>query len=176
MRFLVLTLVLAPTLAGCDLFGDCSFDVSEERYVGRTLRAEAPAADTLTVAFVQTYAYEVLRVFVAPGANGPAQTISGPQALVFYDAFDRTLGESDPAFETAVRGDTLWVRAEAGPEDGLVRPACSPPSTQLDLYVGGAVVPEGVRHVRFVVVDDPSAWPAVASPREPGRSHSPLRA
>ncbi|HEX8386363.1 MAG TPA: hypothetical protein VF576_09270 [Rubricoccaceae bacterium] len=164
---LLATFALLSVLSGCDVF-DCQFDVSQERYVGRMLQADAPAPDTLTVAFVQTYAYDELRLFVRPDAGDVPDTLGAGQLSLIYDANGLTIGESDPAFETAARGDTLFVRAESGPEGGLYRRACSPPTTRLDVYVSAVFVPSGVRHVRFVTLDlyeDPGAFPVDVAPR-----------
>ena len=162
---LFLALALLPALAGCELFGDCPpADYFEDRLPPTSLRASAPVADTLTVAFVTDYRFD-FRVFVRPGAEQPSDTTSGPEVSLFYEAFVGSYARSVPSFETAVRGDTLWVRPALDRGAGLARPVCSYASQQLDVSVIGTLAPSGVRHVRFAVVEDRGTSPVRAAVR-----------
>lgn len=142
---LLFALVASVVVGGCSLVETCGFDESEPaRFPNLVVRAAgAPVADTLTVVLVSRGPEHLL----SPPVVTP--TLSAGRVLrLTLDAERFLLGPDAPQFETAVRGDTVFVREVPA----LFRAACSPPVEFADYRVTAVTAPTGVRAVRVRTV------------------------
>jgi|GEM_PF-6949146 len=168
MRLLLAALAAgAAALGGCSLVETCGSAGEPVRFPNVVVRAvDAPAVDTLTVVLVSRGPEHLLSPpFVTPTPS------SGRVLRLTLDAERFLLGPDAPQFETAVRGDTVFVREVPA----LLRAACSPPVEYADYRVTAVAAPAGVRAVRVRTVwyeDVP--FPASALPTVVPATRAPL--
>lgn len=163
MRLLVLLPVLgaALMLGGCSLAGDCSAPAPAPLPALVHL-GTAPAPDTLTVLFVNAgaaYGDETMRV---PRPLAPVATSDGSFRL-HVETLAYTGPRTAPQFETAVQGDTVFVRR------ALVQSACSY-AEGVEHRIVRIEAPAGVRVVRVRTVDSVEVpFPASSLSAPPAR-------
>lgn len=162
MRLLVLpVLLVALVVGGCGAF-DCPPGPDPTPILGAEARLEAaPVADTLTVVFVYGDSPDEISISGVP----PRPTATADGSLRLGLAGDIYAGPRVfPRFETAARGDTVFVRRAPN----LFRPACSYAMGTF-LRVTRIEAPAGVRHVRvFAAWSEEIAFPTagpLARPR-----------
>lgn len=131
-------LALAAAAAGCTLT-DCPPVSDPVPFRAAEVRLDAaPVADTLTVVFV----FSSFEDEISMGSAPPRPVASADGALRLTVDGDVYSGpRAFPQFETAVRGDTVFVRR------ALVQQACSP-VIGTHLRVTRIEAPPGVRAVR----------------------------
>lgn len=137
MRFLFVVSA-ASLLGGCGLIEDCGTVEPLVFFSDVTVEtAGVPATDTLTILFVRdAIGGEFRTADVMP-------TPSGSDALRLTVEGEAVRANTPPRFETAVRGDTVFVREARD----LFREACTP--GWMPYYdVVGVEAPAGVRAVR----------------------------
>lgn len=158
MRPLVALVFTALVAAGCSVF-DCDLPRTyTAEATAQTLRVEgAGTPDTLVVAVLDT-GFPLLRLDVAPGA---LQTTGGTAVELTYDARQTGGGQTLVPLAGAMRGDTLFVRAD----EPLLRQACSPALFEQVVTVRRVAAPAGVRAVRVVQVIDPRLFPTTVPSR-----------
>ena len=156
---LPIVLAAAAAVGGCSLVETCGPFPEPRVFSDVVVEASgAPASDTLTVLFVADGIGEFGSYDAAPDRS------AGDALRLTVDGETYVMNEP-PRFETAVRGDTVFVRVARS----LFREACSP--AEGDRYtVVDIEAPAGVRVVRFRTVwhtDVPfpaSALPAARAP------------
>ena len=150
----LLALVAAAAVGGCGFLETCGPFGESLVFTGVTVEVEAAtASDALTVLFVADGLGEFGEYEARPDrAAGDALRLTVEGETYELDA--------PPRFETAVRGDTVFVRVARD----LFREVCSPARGD-DYNVVGIKAPAGVRIVRFRTVwHTEVAFPASALP------------